>query len=109
MIFKQRNAPGPIAYHTMTLIGHHVYLIGGSALGVDSIRDYVLDLHTLEWTPIERVDKNAPKSIDEHTATLIGDQIYIFGGNIAGFKNDQMFVFDPHSKHWSKLEHSSGP
>jgi N-acetylneuraminic acid mutarotase len=78
-------------------------------MGVDSTRDYILDIRTLEWTPIERVDKNAPKSIDEHTATLVGEQIYIFGGNIAGFKNDQMFVFDPSSQNWTKLEHSSGP
>lgn len=58
------------------------YLIGGSTLGDDSTRDYVLDIPALEWNIIERKGNDAPSSIDEHSANLYGDQIIIFGGNV---------------------------
>jgi hypothetical protein len=103
------KCPGPLAYHTTTIIDNKAYLIGGSKLGVDSIKDYILDLTSLEWTALSRNDPNAPKSIDEHTATLVGDQIYIFGGNISGFKNNQIFVFDTQTNKWHIPKQSTGP
>lgn len=78
-------------------------------MGVDSTKDYLLELTTLEWQIIERKDKNAPKSIDEHTATLVNEKLYIFGGNISGFKSNQIFVFDISKKKWSAIETENGP
>lgn len=109
LLCGKRHSPGNIAYHTLTKVDTKIYLIGGSTLGVDSKRDYILDINSLEWQVIERTDKSAPKSIDEHTATLVGTKIYIFGGNIAGFKNDQIYVFDTQTHKWSKPEHEKGP
>jgi N-acetylneuraminic acid mutarotase len=90
------------------------YLIGGSNLGVDNEKDYIFDLKNLEWDYVgERsfAKKNAVvfKSIDEHTATAVGDQIYVFGGNIAGFKSNKILVFDTVSSKWTSLTHENAP
>jgi len=107
--YNKRNSPGLIAYHTTTLIQNVVYLIGGSSMGVDSLQDYSLDLDTFEWKIIKRRSKNAPISIDEHTATLVEDKIYVFGGNIAGFKNDKMLIFDTNTHQWNIISTENGP
>jgi hypothetical protein len=109
LAFIRRNYPGPIAYHTTTVKDDQAFLIGGSKLGVDSMKDYILNLKSFEWTALSRNDPNAPISIDEHSATLVGDQIYIFGGNISGFKNDQIFVFDTQTYKWHVPKQSNGP
>ena len=94
---NKSKSPGAIAFHTMTLVGEKAYLLGGSTLGVDSTRDYVLDVPDLEWNIIERKGEDAPSSIDEHSANLYGDQILIFGGNVSGSKSNILFTF--HLKH----------
>ena len=93
----------------MTYVDSKVYLIGGSASGEDSTRDYALDLDSFEWSIIERKGKDAPASIDEHSANLFEDKIIIFGGNISGSKSNLMFLFDIKLKSWKKLWFTDGP
>lgn len=107
--YNKSNSPGLIAYHTTTVVQNTVYILGGSSMGVDSLRDYSLDLESFEWKIQKRNGKNVPVSIDEHTATLVDDRIYVFGGNIAGFKNNQMFVFDTKTHIWERIPTKNGP
>lgn len=107
--FKKSKSPGAIAYHTMTFVDGKVYLIGGSTLGEDSTKDYMLSLESLEWSIIDRKGSDAPASIDEHTANLYGSKIIIFGGNISGTKSNTIFLFHLKTKTWEKLQLSDGP
>ena len=48
-------------------------------------------------------------SIDEHSAWLWGDYIYIFGGNVHGFKSDKLFLYDFKLDKWRTKEFQNGP
>lgn len=110
LAFQKRNSPGAIAHHTMTVHSDKAFLIGGSCLDVDSSKDYFLDLFTLTWSVLSRNDESAPISIDEHTANLLGDEIIIFGGNVAGFKSNQIYCFNANTHRWStKDSMNEGP
>ncbi|CAI2360532.1 unnamed protein product [Moneuplotes crassus] len=101
--FPNKNSPGKIAYHTITVVGTTAYLIGGSSQGVDSMIDYTLDLETFNWTKVKR-DKNSPISIDEHSSTLVDNDIYIFGGNVAGFRSAEMYTFNITNYKWKHIK-----
>ncbi|CAI2366322.1 unnamed protein product [Moneuplotes crassus] len=106
---KGIKKPGKIAYHTLSLIDSHTcILVGGSNLGVDNEQVFFLDLAKMEW----RVDRD-PKpddltSIDEHTACIYQGNLYIFGGNVNGFKSNKIFIYNLDSKEWSVKEHEDG-
>ncbi|CAI2366389.1 unnamed protein product [Moneuplotes crassus] len=106
---KGIKKPGKIAYHTLSLIDSHTcILVGGSNLGVDNEQVFFLDLAKMEW----RVDRD-PKpddltSIDEHTACVYQGNLYIFGGNLNGFKSNKIFIYNLDSKKWSIKEHEDG-
>jgi N-acetylneuraminic acid mutarotase len=112
VLLQTRGAkkPGNIAYHTLNMYSdHECILIGGSSLGSDNPNIYELDLNSLEWT----VDKHAKpedlKSIDEHTATLHDGKIYVFGGNIHGFKTNNMYILDIETRKWQTMHFKNGP
>jgi N-acetylneuraminic acid mutarotase len=107
---KGLKKPGQIAYHSMTLIDdHNCMLIGGSNLGVDNPHIYELDLHTMTWTISGNTKPGELYSIDEHTAILCDGKIYVFGGNINGYKSNLMFVYDVKTKKWTKIEDKNAP
>lgn len=84
-------------------------LIGGSCLGIDNTHIYELDLHTLTWTVRKEERPDELESIDEHTACLHNENIYIFGGNTHGFKSNKMFVFNTSSNRWTTLQTKNTP
>ena len=104
------NKPGKIAYHTLTLHSDNKWLlVGGSTLGEDNPNLYEFDLYTLEWKLLKNSKPTELNSIDEHSACLCGDFIYIFGGNVHGFKSDKMIIYDIKSEMWSIKEFKRGP
>ena len=102
--------PGKIAYHTLTLHSENrCLLVGGSSLGEDNEHIYELDLLTLEWKLLKDAKPAELKSLDEHSAWLYDDKIYIFGGNCYGFKSDKLFAYDVKTCKWKIIEFKKGP
>lgn len=102
--------PGNIAYHTFNLISdHECILIGGSNLGSDNPNIYELDLHTLEWKADRHHKPEDLESIDEHTATFYDGKLYVFGGNVHGFKTNNMYILDIATRKWHVKEFTKGP
>ena len=54
---------------------------------------YALDLNTMKWSCINNVRYKR----SEHTANLIGNSIYLFGGYSSGYYND-LHKYDVNSK-----------
>jgi len=97
--------PGKIAYHTLTLISDEkCLLIGGSNLGIDNSNIYELDLLTFEWKLERGSLPQQLTSIDEHSTNFYEDKLYVFGGNVHGFKSNTIFVFDVKSRKWDIKE-----
>ena len=83
--------------------------MGGSNLGVDNPVVYEIDLHTMTWTVNKAQKPSERDSIDEQTACLHGDKIYLFGGNIHGFKSNSLWIFDTIANKWSQANCKTNP
>lgn len=102
--------PGKIAYHSLTLYSDNkCILIGGSNLGIDNPNIYELDLDKLEWSLDKHSKPDDLISIDEHTACLDKDKLYVFGGNVHGFKSNKMYILDMSTRKWTIEEPENGP
>lgn len=84
-------------------------LIGGSNLGEDNRNIYELDLKSLEWTKDNHAKPDDIESIDEHSACFYKDKIYIFGGNVHGFKSNKLFILDMATRKWEERKYTNGP
>jgi leucine-zipper-like transcriptional regulator 1 len=76
--------------HTISVIGTKLYLFGGHSgmiikneseiTGNKHLTDlHIFDSQTLTWTEFSTIG-TPPKGLRGHTANLIGDKIYLFGG-----------------------------
>jgi len=103
----------PTDFHTATLVGDHIYIIG--SLGYMGERRF-------GFTPVHRLNVNtlaierveplgaSPGWISGHEARLIGDAIEVTGGKVSGFAageetyedNINMYRLDLVSMTWSK-------
>jgi hypothetical protein len=102
--------PGKIAYHSLTMYEQGKFLlIGGSNLGTDNPHIYELDLFTNEWVLDTHQKPSDIESIDEHTASLYDGKIYIFGGNVHGFKSNTMYILDVSTRKWETKECQNVP
>ena len=78
-------------------------------LGIDNSDIYNLDLHTMTWTVRKEAKPEELDSIDEHTTWAHGDSIYVFGGNIYGFKSNKLFAFNTKSGKWETKNTTNAP
>ncbi len=109
----------PTDFHTATLFGDQIVIIGGLRYVQDRVLDactvFTLDTNTFR---IERLDTTGegPGWIHHHKAELMEDGIHIRGGTIIneqdgskrGRKNLDMFRFDRATRHGARIEHVSG-
>lgn len=109
----------PTDFHTATLFGDHIHIIGG--LGYQDDRRpgftsvYRLNIHTLA---IERVETSgdSPGWIWEHRARLVGATIEITGGKVSGLANGEetlgpslgQYALDLNSMVWSRMTGEKG-
>ncbi len=106
----------PTDFHTATLIGDTIYIIGG--LGYQGSRRfgetpvYRLDTHTLQIAPVETTGE-LPGWISRHRATLTGtNEIRIWGGKLANESggnetyedNNGAWILDTASRVWRGIK-----
>ena len=73
------ESPGPVTYHQAFVIGHYMYIIGGSYLKSKQDTQYRLDLKMWKWEAFKvkganNDTNNLPVSIDEHSACINSQQ-----------------------------------
>ena len=72
--------PNPRVSCTLTMVGPKIFILGGAAheKPLNDVR--VLDLETDTWT-IPTVSGTPPLALVGHSATLIGTELFVFGGS----------------------------
>ena len=68
---------------------------------------YRLDMQTLNWDIVgtrESMEGATPGTLDEHTATLHGNHVYIFGGFEDGSRVNKIHAFDVEHLTWQLVE-----
>lgn len=83
------NAPAPREGHTSTAVENYLVMFGGCFLDKECFNDVqVLDTEEDRWLE-PAVQGRPPMGREGHTATLVQDAIYVFGGSSqAGYMND---------------------
>jgi hypothetical protein len=101
--------PGNIAYHT--LVGHEnkAYLFGGSNLGKDNEKLFEFDIGSCEWKVIKPVSTENPLPRDEHCAVLWNDIMVVFGGNVRGFKSNDVWFYHIKENKWEEVKITDCP
>jgi len=95
--------PVPLARNrqTCTLLGENVVSFGGNYLnyGGDNIEDiflgdiWLFSLSSRKWEPVEQIEGNEPALLrGHHSATLVGDSIYLFGGEMSLTRYNDMHM-----------------
>ncbi|CAI2364122.1 unnamed protein product [Moneuplotes crassus] len=104
--------PGCISYHTLTRHGDQAFLFGGSDLGIDNSKMFSFDIENCEWKVISDLSNETgdqPITRDEHSAVLWNDTIVIFGGNVKGFKSNDVWFYHVNENKWEEVKADNSP
>eukprot|EP00668_Euglena_longa_P012927 GGOE01015442.1.p1 GENE.GGOE01015442.1~~GGOE01015442.1.p1 ORF type:complete len:552 (+),score=73.52 GGOE01015442.1:95-1657(+) len=87
--------------HTTCVVEHWMLLFGGRSKNQESISDLlILDLLSMVWQT-QSIHGIPPSSRWNHSASAIGNQMYIFGGDNSALLND-LHAFNTDSMSWSE-------
>jgi hypothetical protein len=102
----QRGAvkPGHIAYHTLIGYENKAILFGGSNLGKDNEKLFEFDVGSSEWKVIKPFSTENPLPRDEHCAVLWKDIMVLFGGNVRGFKANDIWFYHIKENKWEEIK-----
>jgi len=97
--------------HTSTVVGKHLIFIGGQETDTKRFNDIVYyDTETKTFNqPTIRGDK--VPNFSRHSASLVGNRIFVFGGFDGHGTNFHLSIFDPYARMWTNVPNSklSGP
>eukprot|EP00741_Cyanophora_paradoxa_P013862 tig00020710_g13380.t1 len=97
---------GQRMFHSMVAVNETVYCIGGTSLDANRVDSgfsmLALDTDTWQWRPVPSLgDVPTPRGLCG--ATVVGRNIWIFGGaDVTGFLND-VYVYETDSHNWSRV------
>ena len=95
--------PGPCNMHTADSYENKIYVFRGG-----DGRDYLNDLHelnttTLHWRSVQDIQGTRPPPRANHSSSIIGDNLYIFGGWDGSKRLNDLFVFNLKEFIWSQI------
>ena len=94
--------PTPRKGHTASLANDRLYVFGGMGAGGGLLGDaYELDTRSLEWRALQTYGDQPPGQYG-HSANVVGQKLYVFGGEDAQAKVNDVRVLDLHSLRWSR-------
>lgn len=97
------DIPTPRERHTMSAVGNRMFVFGGHDEKNDYLNDmYILDLETRIWISAPSSPK-APIPRQLHSASVVGELIYIFGGKSSSGCFGDLAVFDTKLLTWEHL------
>lgn len=104
------NVPRPRTNHTAVYYKHGMYIFGGSDESNNKLNDlWKFDFQNNRWIIINHIssecEDNQPTKRSGHTASIVGDRMYIFGGleGITHETND-FYFYDFKSDMWNTLQ-----
>ncbi|XP_026739109.1 uncharacterized protein LOC113501976 [Trichoplusia ni] len=104
-----RAVPCARGKHSATLLGGHVYVLGGRGAGGSvPLRDFWrYSLATGKWEKLE-CRGEPPPALQEHSATAHENKIYVFGGEAGALSNETpLWIYDTETQIWRKLPGTS--
>ncbi|CAG5045525.1 unnamed protein product [Parnassius apollo] len=106
-----RTVPCARGKHSATLLGGHVYVLGGrGAGGAVPLKDFWrFSLATGEWERLESRG-DVPPSLQEHTATAHENKLYVFGGEAGSSSHETpLWIYDTELQVWRKVPGNPRP
>ncbi|KAL6990779.1 nicotinamide N-methyltransferase [Sarracenia purpurea var. burkii] len=98
-----QGAPSPRLGHTSSMVGDHMFIIGGRADPVNILNDiWVLNTAESEWKLLECTGTVFP-SRHRHAAAVIDSKIYVFGGLNGDSISSALYLLDTSSLEWSEI------
>ncbi|CAH6722113.1 kelch repeat-containing protein 1 [[Candida] jaroonii] len=96
--------PPPLTNHSMSIHKNKIYVFGGVYNNEKVSNDlWCFDIGSSKWNQINTTG-NIPLPINEHSACIINDCLYVYGGNdFSGIIYNSLYVLNLHSLVWSKL------
>jgi len=97
------SAPTKRFKHTSTVVGKHLIFIGGQETDTKRFNDIVYyDTDSKTFTqPTIRGDK--VPNFSRHSASLVGNRIFVFGGFDGHGTNFHLSIFDPYARMWTNV------
>lgn len=92
-------------FHSVTPVSRYIYVLGSVPLHRDQyqyISFYIFDLHERKWS--EAHMESGPRQRYGHSATLVDDRIYLFGGYDEIDCLNDVHVYDVSMKTWTERE-----
>ncbi|XP_019441203.1 PREDICTED: rab9 effector protein with kelch motifs-like [Lupinus angustifolius] len=98
--------PSPRESHTATLVGdERLVIFGGSGEGdANYLNDlYILDLRTMRWS-FPEVKGDLPVPRDSHITVVIGNKLFVYGGDCGDKYHGDVDMLDMETMTWSRLK-----
>ncbi|EGG14174.1 hypothetical protein DFA_11943 [Cavenderia fasciculata] len=113
---KATTGGDPLAFtsirsHTATVVGHKIFVFGGSDAN-DKFNDLlVFDTKTMFWSkPTTNGAECIPGPHRAHSATLVDYRLFVFGGGDGPNYFKDLYILDTKTLTWSKpITNGSGP
>jgi len=95
--------------HAAVEVGNKIFVFGGCVQGIRCFNDvHIFDTDSLEWTQ-EPFTGDAPEPRGGHSATLVGTDIFIFGGASSETTYGDAYKLDLVNRHWTRAVPSGCP
>lgn len=104
---KGKGGPAKRWGHAGVIKDHKLLIYGGNGRNPKNSRHwqcfYELDLLEWEWNKLEPTN-NPPPVRDSHSAILVGNDVYIYGGSDPNSKNDEFYRYDLNTNCWERID-----
>merc|ERR1719456_128659 len=95
--------------HAAVEVGNKIFLFGGCVQGIRCFNDvHIFDTDTLTWSQ-EPFTGDAPEPRGGHSATLVGTDIFVFGGASSETTYGDAYKLDLIQRHWTRAVPSGCP
>lgn len=101
---KNNFKPPPLSNHTMIVFKNKIYIFGGVYNHEKVSRDlWCYNIVNNEWLHLQTTG-DMPLPVNEHSAVLVGEKMYIYGGNdFSGTIYDTLYSLDLRTLQWKLL------
>jgi len=94
--------------HASVEVGNRIYVIGGCVQEIRCYNDvHIFDTDQLTWTQ-EPFTGDLPEPRGGHTATLVGTDVFVFGGASSEATYGDVYKLDLIKRHWTRAVSTTG-